>query len=397
VLRAPRHSVLRRAVIALVVLTVMSAGLSGPASAAPFLGVMADGPLVDGSVSFSHQAALMASEGVETVRVGFYWIQSQPFAPGTRIPPDLASDFENIGGVPTSFEATDVVVAACARYHLKVLPVVVQAPIWARVDPSKDWSPPADPDAYANYVAALAMRYGPTGSFWSDHPELPRAPIRFWQIWNEPAGGDRPNDPSIFWDDPAPFQDRYVSMLRAANEALASVDPEARVVLAGLFGRSWLSLQTIYDHQARDLFDVVAVHPFARSPRESLQVVRLVRSVMRRNGDRTLPLFVTELSWDSSEGRVSKTDLLGTTKEGQAKRLLRAFRLFAPARRKLRVQRIYWYTWMGRDSSSTSSFDYAGLLHLAPDGHISAKPAFIAFRRIARWLAAGAHAGQAPS
>jgi hypothetical protein len=366
--------------------------LPATAVAAPFLGVMADGPMTDGAVNLGYQARLMAKEGVQTVRAAFYWVQTQPFAPGSQIP----QGFEDIDGVPTSFDATDKLVAACAQRRLDVLPVVVQAPAWARIDPSKEWSPPADPNAYADFVATLAKRYGPTGSFWASHPELPRTPIRYWQVWNEPAGGDRPNDPSFYWDDPAPFQDRYIAMLRATKQALTAVDPGAKLVLAGLFGRSWESLGSLYDNGARGLFDVVAVHPYAASPRDSLKIVRLVRSVMRTHGDGALPLFVTEVSWHSSDGRISGPDVLGTTQAGQAKRLLLAFRLFAEARGQLRLRRIYWYTWIARDSSSTDSGDYAGLLHLAPRGAVTAKPALAAFARVVQWVRAGARAVQAP-
>jgi hypothetical protein len=359
--------------------------LQAPAFAAPFLGVMADGPLSDGTVNFEHQADLMAREGVQTVRAAFYWTQAQPFAPGTQAP----QGFEDVDGVPTNYDASDRVVAACALHGLEVLPVVVQAPSWARVDPGRAWSPPADPNAYASYVAAVARRYGRNGSFWTSHPDLPQVPIRFWQIWNEPAGGKRPNDPSIFWDDPAPFQERYVGMLRATKNAVTAVDPQAKIVVGGLFGRSWESLQTLYDHGARGLFDVVAIHPYAQTPAQSLRVARMVRQVMRQNGDGAVPLFVTELGWPSSGGKVSTTFPITTTEEGQAKRLIGAFRLFDEARRQLRLQRIYWYTWIGRDASKTSAFDYSGLLHSSPTGAVTAKPAFAAFRRVARWLDGG--------
>lgn len=53
-------------------------------------------------------------------------------------------------------------------------------------------------------------------------------------------------------------------MLRATKKAVTSVDPQAKIVVGGLFGRSWESLQTLYDHGARGLFDVVAIHPMLR-------------------------------------------------------------------------------------------------------------------------------------
>ena len=32
---------------------------------------------------------------------------------------------------------------------------------------------------------ALVGRYGPAGSLWAERPELPRIPIRAWQVFNE--------------------------------------------------------------------------------------------------------------------------------------------------------------------------------------------------------------------
>lgn len=49
---------------------------------------------------------------------------------------------------------------------------------------------------------------------------------------------------------------------------------------------------------------------------------------MRQHGDGAVPLFVTELGWPSSVGKVSTTYPIATTESGQAERLLGAFRLF---------------------------------------------------------------------
>jgi hypothetical protein len=34
----------------------------------------------------------------------------------------------------------------------------------------------------ASYMTALVDRYGPHGSFWSENPQLPRIPIRMWEL-----------------------------------------------------------------------------------------------------------------------------------------------------------------------------------------------------------------------
>ena len=50
--------------------------------------------------------------------------------------------------------------------------------------------PHAAPDAQPNNsrleAHGLQKRYGPRGSWWQDHPDVPKRPIRTWQIWNEP-------------------------------------------------------------------------------------------------------------------------------------------------------------------------------------------------------------------
>ena len=89
------------------------------------------------------------------------------------------------GGRP-SFTDTDRLVTLAAAHRIDLLPVVIYTPGWAAEYPGKSGSPPRAPSDYAAYLTALVGRYGPKGSFWAEHPELPKVPIRRWQIWNEP-------------------------------------------------------------------------------------------------------------------------------------------------------------------------------------------------------------------
>ena len=129
------------------------------------------------------------SAGVRSVTLAFNWINNQ------RTP---ARDY--------GWVVTDRVVAAAARAGITIQPNLVQSPEWSRRDPAEQWSPPRDPADFAAYAAALVHRYGDRGSFWREHPALPRRPIRRWQVWNEPVGGSRPDGPSQFWVDDRPFQ-----------------------------------------------------------------------------------------------------------------------------------------------------------------------------------------------
>ena len=54
------------------------------------------------------------------------------------------------------------------------------------------------------------------------------------------------------------------------------------------------------------------------------------------------------------------------------------------ARHLLRLQRIYWYTWVTTDRDSPNSFDYSGLRTQRADGSVVDKPAARAFREVVR-------------
>jgi len=60
----------------------------------------------------------------------------------------------------------------------------------------------------------------------------------------------------------------------------------------------------------------------------------------------------------------------------------RAFRLLAAHRRRLGIQRVYWYTWLTRETSQSYPFDYAGLRHLQ-ETRVRSKPALRVYRRTA--------------
>ena len=346
---------------------------------AGFVGVMADGPLFDPQVSLDSEVGAMREAGVESVRFAIYWNEAQPFATASEVPPGEAGRFTDADGVPTDFGAIDRFVAATAARGLRLLPVVLRAPRWARTDPDRPASPPsaAGIDAYARFLAALARRYGPGGSFWVANPGLPDLAIRQWQIWNEPAG-------QRDWDGPGGLQ-TYVDLLRPAYRAIKTVDPRADVLLAGLVGRSWKQLAAIYRYGGGGSFDVVAIHPFTRRLVNVMTLLRRARAVMRRRGDARMPLVVTELSWPSAKYKTTQTYGFETTEHGQARRLRAALLEIAANRRRLRIPAVYWSTWISYDRDPVFSFDYAGLRRLE-GGRVVAKPAYFAFRRVAREL-----------
>jgi hypothetical protein len=320
---------------------------------ADFFGVMADGPLFDETIDTDRELRLMRSTGIESIRVAFDWRRLEPVR-GT-----------------IDFASTDLVVERAARRDLKVLPVVIWAPEWARRDPGQQASPPK-PRPYARLLGELARRYGSGGSFWRSHPSLPREPLREWQIWNEPTVEN-------FWT-LQPWAADYAALLARSRRALRRADPGARVVTAGLVYESWDALEKLYAAGGRGDFDVVALHPFTNKPANVLRIVELSRAVMRDNGDGKLPVFLTEVSWPSSLDKIGRRYGYETTEKGMAAKIRRAYPMIARARKRLRIRRAYWYTWLTRETDPSYPFDYAGLRKLGSDGQPVSKPGLTALR-----------------
>ncbi len=325
-----------------------------------WLGVVADGPLTAPGFASGPEWDRLAGSGAEAVRAAVYWRTIEPDAPAEA-----------------RFAETDAVVLAAAARGLGVLPIVQGTPGWAALHPGDPASPPRDPADFARLMTALVARYGPDGSLWAEHPEVARRPVREWQIWNEP-------NLTRYWNvrDWAPS---YVALLKAADAALRAADPGARTVLAGLPNESWLALRAIYRAGARGAFDAVALHPYTGRPHNVVRLVQFARREMRRFHDPRMPVWVTELSWPAAIGKTPTTAGFETTDRGQAERLRLGVELLAEARRKLRIERVYWYTWLSAEGASSSSFDYAGLRRLR-GGRLRSAPALASFRAVARRL-----------
>jgi Beta-galactosidase len=367
------HSVTRTLLLLAIAAVLLAAAPAAEASSRRvpfgFYGVMWDraataAPDADQTAQWN----LMARSGVESVRTVFSWARAQPES-----------------GQPPSFEATDKVVALAAARNIRLLPIVVGTPTWAARDPSFGRaSPPARIEDYTAYLQALVQRYGPQGSFWTERPDLPRRPLREWQIWNEPHLDS-------YWhvagDDRTAWAPEYVALLRESKRAIESIDPGATIVLAALADASWKVLTTLYRAGVRGTFDVVGINIFTARPGFVIAAVRLVRRVLRREHQGRKPIWVTETTFPAGKGRVSRPPLSWqqnwyTTDRGMAARLRELYRLGRRNRRRLRLGRIYWYTWASAYDGQNDLFEYAGLIQYGST--LSPRPALTAYARSAR-------------
>lgn len=374
----------RYAVLAAVIGLVLAA--MAPASAAArtrhdpppvpqgFFGV--DASLTAGAAP-GPQFDSMVANGVQSVRLEFYWGAMQPYASFAKVPANQRRSFVNAGGVPTTFAGSDQQVALAASHGFSVMAVVLSAPNWDSKPRGSYVRVPLRDGPYGNFMKALIHRYGPKGSFWKQYPHLPRHPIRLWTIWNEPNFGYN-------WG-PQPFVHSYVALLRVAHAAIKSADPGAKVILAGVANYSWTTLQQIYSIRgARGLFDVVDIHPYTKNPSGVIEIIRRVRATMARNRDAHKPIIVGEYTWPSSAGQ-GATGVFDTqtTEAGQASKLRTMLPLFAKYRQQFKLLGVYYFTWITHEYKGEETFGFAGLVaerDFGPALHIVAKPALAAFR-----------------
>jgi hypothetical protein len=364
--RMQRTSILLAAALSMLV-------AASPAEAAKrrvphgFYAVMWDRAATDApDAEQEQQWSLMARTGVESVRTVFSWARAQP-EPGV-----------------TDFAYTDRIVRLAARHQIELVPVVGTAPAWAAVDPFAQGSPPQYASDYTAYQTALIRRYGPAGSYWTEHPDLPRLPIRSWQIWNEPHL-------NLWWNtdgrSPDAWVREYAQLLKASKAAIDAADPGATVVLAALADFAWRHLARLSRFGVGRYYDVAAINLFTARSAYVMKGVRLVRRAMRRGGAARKPVWLTESTWPAGKGRVSRPQAAWqrgwyTTDVGMAQRLKRIYTLAIKNRRRLRLEKVVWYTWSSAYSDD-DLFDYSGLLRFS-GGEYEARPALFAYAASAR-------------
>ncbi len=255
-------------------------------------------------------------------------------------------------------------------------------------------------DAFGEFAAAAAARYGPGGTFWEPPVDVPPSPpvpdpplpteppckctephpITVWQIWNEQ------NSPKYFA--PKVNVPRYAALLDTAAAGIRLVDPNAEIVLGGMWGPKSARhvvmtnkeyLNRLYGLGAADDFDSIAIHPYADNAKLSVDQLETARRLVYRHGDSDAAMWVTEVGW-AARGPADNPYVKGLN--GQARVLVRALSAYERLRRTLKLRGVFWYSW--RDKKGGEAIcdwcGYAGLRTKTGE----AKPAWEAFTRVAR-------------
>ncbi|WP_370039074.1 endo-1,4-beta-xylanase [Nocardioides sp.] len=219
--------------------------------------------------ALSRQLDAVVAAGSRWLRMPINWVVAEPHR-GER-----------------DWSRMDRVVRAARARGLTVLGVLGSTPDWARSSGTPA-SPPDDPRDFRRFAKAAARHF--------------KQDVRHWEVWNEP-------NHSSFFDGTV---EEYAELLKLAHRAITRVQHRATIVVGGL-ARSSLGqssapadfVEELYAAGARGHFDGVGAHPYLNAATAIFDEDRVwgevedARKVMRRNGDRKLKIWITEIGWST--------------------------------------------------------------------------------------------------
>jgi len=354
-------TVIRRlGLLALVTAALLVAGAPAASAAVPsgFVGITSEDVFASPGTYRAQTLGTQRDLGVQLIRQTFDWSQIET-SPGHY---DLAR--------------YDGYVATLASHGMRVLPILFHTPTFHLGRTAGRAScPPADLGTFARYAQVLVARYGPNGTLWAEHPELPKTPITSWQIWNEP-------NLKIYWCDRVSARE-YARMLRTVSRAIKQVDRKAEVVTAGLppsklKSAVWIEtyLRQLYKAGGKKGFDTLAINSYAKNRADLRTLLRSMRTIMNRRKDARARIWITELGW----GDAGPASRFNVGAAGQATRIASSFKEIRRLRKPLRLRGVVYYTWRDAAPYPPEYKDMWGLHTGLLDMNHNPKPAYWAFR-----------------
>jgi hypothetical protein len=332
---------------------------SGPPENDPFFGV------VPVDVPNSADFASMAEGGVGAYRVVLAW-----------------PTVESVKG-SYDWSSYDAIFLELARNGIHPLVTVVGTPAdYAPVITDPPTSDGETFDAWADFLKAAAERYGPTGGFWDvtaqTDPDIEAQPPLTWEIWNEP-------NTAVFWT-PAPDADAYSALLKRSARVIQGVDPEARIMVGGMFATpqsdgaivSYDFIEQLYAHEGiADVIDVIGIHPYSPDVDGVIAQLDGTREAIDGAGD-DASLWITELGWSSDPSGPADQ---AKTPEQQANLLRKSFTKMSEQRETWSLDGVVWFSWRDYEGPVGECVwcEFAGLVDTDRDP----KPAWEAFTEVA--------------
>ncbi|HUT57702.1 MAG TPA: hypothetical protein VNA25_07605 [Phycisphaerae bacterium] len=200
---------------------------------------------------------------------------------------------------------------------------------------------------YVKGIRAFLTRYGPEGTFFKDNPTLPKRPIKYIELWNEPNFQYMIPDSNDRKSDEAKREALYAKVMPAAHKAIKADWPAVQVVGFAAGGSSCGDLRFIKNVLAKDpqvakSFDVLSTHPYVHGVPPEADCVRswgsysvaksldTIRKTLGAHKIAETPIWYTEVGWPVSKADGGHFDMKGgglTTPTLQAAYVCRMYAL----------------------------------------------------------------------
>ncbi len=292
------------------------------------------------------------------------------------------------------------------------LVVVTSAPTWVTGAPSGDPSPSTEPPIRST----IGPNCDPTktnctpynnvadyDSFLSYLMHCWLGKVHEYEIWNEPVGGwSWQSTFTTYPDYDVNNAIDYTTLLKSAYTTAKAIDPTVTILggsLSGTDGNNQIFLSTMYQHGAKNYFDVLSQHYYCDPPghnwcayngttasRNIIDPTTLadtwktnIYPIMQQNGDGSKPVWVTETGYNTY------TAGGGITESEQATYLTQSYQV---AQTLPNVKRLYWYEADSSDSG-TNPESYYGIIEAdmynanSLPSNYRLKPAYTALQQLA--------------
>lgn len=198
------------------------------------------------------------------------------------------------------WESLDRVVKICNDRNIGILACLYEPPDWALLDTPDQYR--VKPEDFRDFGKAIATRY--------------KGKIAAYEVYNErPTGSGWPNI--------APRRaDLFVEILKGASTGIKAGDPDALVLMTGLWQFPMYYLEDVYKAGAKDYFDAVSLHYYLgvkRDPhskdafRGDLETyLKFYDHVTKKYDDAGKPIWFTEYGWPATDE--SQVDPVGDEK-----------------------------------------------------------------------------------
>ncbi len=218
-----------------------------------------------------------------------------------------------------SWSRYDQLMTESSKRGVHIVALAMTTPGWA----GATWDTISDdPTQYAQFIAAIAGRYGPGGTFWADHPALTAVPLEQIELLNEPflpqfAAGDT-------------NAARYARLVRAATSAGRAANPGVQFLMA-MDTTSYDSAQNQHEwidalySEVPDLnsyYDGITVHPYGSldkytsgASRWQFRRIEDIRAKLVDHDAADKGFWLTEIGWPTCaqgcETEAQQADFVG--------------------------------------------------------------------------------------